>query len=216
MNDSLLAEWSKWNSVHDSDDQKKRVESAKLAKCTPIVFDPENGYAYYEGSLGKYETFLDRCSCPDFLRRHLPCKHMYRLAMELNLIEGPFLSYMHGGYPWKQAVELIEKYPEDVQRVFYDHFYTSRKSAAPYRKKKSPKMDILINDGYLIEYPDKETAKFKTVHLIEDFMVNPQKLNMYFSRKLYPPEYFNGYEMVPDDLPEDDVTAFLRERGFVK
>ena len=34
-----------------------------------------------------YDTTLSSCTCADFEKRKLPCKHIYRLAVELNLIE---------------------------------------------------------------------------------------------------------------------------------
>lgn len=32
-----------------------------------------------------YRVTLDSCTCPDFTYRHIPCKHMYRLALEVGL-----------------------------------------------------------------------------------------------------------------------------------
>ena len=32
-----------------------------------------------------YEVYLENCTCMDFMRRKLPCKHMYRLAHELGV-----------------------------------------------------------------------------------------------------------------------------------
>lgn len=211
----IMNVWSMWENDHDTTDQMKRLESGKQAACTPISVDKDGNFAYFESRRGKYETFLDRCSCTDFSRRNLPCKHMYRLAMELSLIDESYKSYIHGGYTWKESINIIESYPEEAQKEFYEHFTSSCRSSDPYRRKKNPQMDLLISSGVLIEYPEKETAKFKTVRLIEDFMVDKQKVKWYFSRKFYPPTYYDG-NMVehPDKLPEDEVTEFLRERGF--
>ncbi len=33
-----------------------------------------------------YRTTLNDCTCPDFQHRHQPCKHMYRIALELGLL----------------------------------------------------------------------------------------------------------------------------------
>ncbi|MDD6812446.1 MAG: hypothetical protein PUD93_11395 [Lachnospiraceae bacterium] len=80
--------WGKWeNSIHESEDSKKRIFSAQSASLTPVRIDTTDGMAYFQGRHGKYETFLDYCPCGDFHRRHLPCKHIYRLAMELDLID---------------------------------------------------------------------------------------------------------------------------------
>ena len=207
--------WSVWDGCHDTTDQQKRIASATTASCTPVFITPEESSGNFQSSRGNYETTLEHCNCGDFIRRHQPCKHMYRLAMEFGLLDLQYRSYSHGGYTWKQAIELLEELPEDVQKEFVNHFSSST-SASPYRRMKNPQMETLISAGYLIEYPENETAKYKTVHLIEDFMVDKQKLKWYFSRKFNPPTFFNGVEMEREELPEDEVTAFLRERGFVE
>lgn len=76
--------WSK--EVHTTDYALKRIQSAKSAKLTPVKIDTTDFYGYFQGSHGRYETFLDYCPCGDFLRSKLPCKHIYRLAMELGLM----------------------------------------------------------------------------------------------------------------------------------
>lgn len=213
-NMNISAEWSEWDYCHGSKDQEKRLASARAAACTPTFVDVQSAFAYFQGDHGRYETFLDRCDCADFRRRELPCKHMYRLALELGLLPGPYATYLHGGYTWTQAVEIVETYPDAVQQEFITHLHTRCKSSEPCRRKKCPELDALITGGVLEEYPEKETAKFKTVRLIEDFMADASKLKKYFSRKFSSSTYFDGENFIPEPLPDDDVTAFLRERGF--
>lgn len=70
--------------IHDSDKQKKKMESAASAKLTPVEpLDRKNGTAVFSGKSGVYKTALDVCPCGSFIRDRLPCKHMYRLAYEL-------------------------------------------------------------------------------------------------------------------------------------
>lgn len=75
-------------SVHENADQKKRFSSALTGKLIPLSVDFENQTGNFNGS-GKepYNTTLQTCTCSDFKRRKLPCKHIYRLAIELNLID---------------------------------------------------------------------------------------------------------------------------------
>ena len=209
--------WDKWNDVHSDPEQVKRFSSAAEAACTPVLVNSDDNFAYFQSKRGKYETFLDSCNCTDFKRRGLPCKHMYRLAMELHIMPGEYSSYSHGGYTWKQSVEIIERMSEEIQQYFYHScFYKAMKKNEPFRIKKASELDVLISSGFLVEYPDKETPKFKTVSVIEDFFVEKQKVHYYFSRKFNPRSYFNGVEMVEDPLPEDEITVFLRERGFAQ
>lgn len=80
--------WGQWDGFHDSDDQLKRQKSSSEKKLTPISVNPEQGTGIFKGS-GKsdYSTTLSNCTCIDFSRRKLPCKHMYRLAYELSLFD---------------------------------------------------------------------------------------------------------------------------------
>ncbi len=76
---------------HEGSDQQARLSSAAQAKTTPSQIDTENETATFEGSGKKpYTTTLNTCTCGDFLHRHLPCKHIYRLAMELGYIDCSF------------------------------------------------------------------------------------------------------------------------------
>lgn len=84
--------WNKWSDVHESPDQQKRVASAKKSACTPVSLDQSTCTGTFKGSSGTHTTSLDHCSCVDFNRRKLPCKHMYRLAMELGDFQTNFES----------------------------------------------------------------------------------------------------------------------------
>lgn len=88
MNEKALEKWkSSWDSsIHESDYAAKRIKSAKSAKLTPIKIDTDDCYGYFQGSHGRYETWLDLCPCGDFIRSKLPCKHIYRLAIELGIM----------------------------------------------------------------------------------------------------------------------------------
>lgn len=209
--------WNVWGDCHQLPDQQKRLATARTAACTPVSVDQAATSAIFQGKKGRYVSTLSHCDCEDFRRRSLPCKHIYRLALELGVIPGPFSSYRNGGYTWQQVVEIIEQFPEAVQEEFLHHFDSSRRSAAAYRRKKNPEMDVLITSGVLDEVAEKETPKFRTVRVAEDYLAGKRKVSWYFTRKLYPPSEldFDG-QLVPSALPEDDVTAFLRQRGFVK
>lgn len=120
--------WAKWKNIHDQPEQLKRLDSAKSAKLTPIKIDTDDFYGYFTGSSGKYETFLDHCSCIDYNRRKKPCKHMYRLAIELGLLtenvssdSSQIVVPKKDGVPLSVAVNLIESLNEDVQ-LFLKNF----------------------------------------------------------------------------------------------
>ncbi len=77
--------WSN-TELHNDSEQIKRQTSAKDKKLTPVNIDTSKNIGYFKGS-GKnpYAATLIDCTCGDFIRRRLPCKHMYRLAHEINV-----------------------------------------------------------------------------------------------------------------------------------
>ena len=77
--------WSKWNFV-DEGDAKFRKQRACEYRYTPLFLDKQNGCATFMGiDYEKYHTTLLKCECHDFLKHFRPCKHMYRLAHELDV-----------------------------------------------------------------------------------------------------------------------------------
>lgn len=78
----------KWpDEVHNSEEQKLRIEAAKhLDKCA-INYVNKTG-KFFNGK-GVEDTTLDGCTCADFKARQKPCLHMYCLAAKLTNIEKP-------------------------------------------------------------------------------------------------------------------------------
>ena len=79
--------WKKWDGVHDSNKQQERIARANSGDVTPFKICRNSRCALFIGhSDARYRTTLTNCSCPDFKNRKVPCKHMYYLAYELNVI----------------------------------------------------------------------------------------------------------------------------------
>lgn len=71
--------------VDSHPEQIRRIERAKGAKMSPTSIDYIEQTATFAGSGKKpYETTVDSCTCRDYFVRCLPCKHIYRLRMELD------------------------------------------------------------------------------------------------------------------------------------
>lgn len=77
-----LPDWSVWDdSIHMADGQSDRVQRA-LVQSFPVIRVKKGGVSVVRGSKGDlYNVSFEGCSCEDFKRRHLPCKHMYSLAI---------------------------------------------------------------------------------------------------------------------------------------
>lgn len=87
----LIPAFGPWDqSVHLQPDQVARIQRAQKPDVTPDSVDAEHQSCIIRGS-GKnpYYVTLSACTCNDFTKRHLPCKHIYRLAAELKIIQIP-------------------------------------------------------------------------------------------------------------------------------
>ena len=109
-----------WDSViHTQPDQIKRMASARKKDTSPSSVDKETKSAIFPGS-GKnpYTTSLNECTCGDFLRRHLPCKHIYRLAMELGIMDGRFNSGLNKNLALslQESVAIIENFTDEQEQ----------------------------------------------------------------------------------------------------
>lgn len=81
-------EFGKWDSsIHKEVEQLKRISTSQKIKAADIVINSTNKTAQIKGSDGIYDVTLDSCTCMDFSIRRLPCKHIYRLASELSLVD---------------------------------------------------------------------------------------------------------------------------------
>lgn len=118
--------------VHNKPDQQKRMMSATKSETTPAYINPENQTAEFPGKKYIYHTTLNSCDCFDFGSRQLPCKHIYRLAMELGLIESDFSSGVNKNeqFTWQEAVKILETLPFEVQEkvrfLLHDTIYRNK------------------------------------------------------------------------------------------
>ncbi len=84
------AKWCMWEMEHNDPEQRKRWTTASKDCSLVKMLDESQGVAIVSGNRGgEYTTSLVMCSCPDFAKRHKPCKHMYFLAHHLGVFD-PF------------------------------------------------------------------------------------------------------------------------------
>lgn len=84
----LGGRWAQWDGRHDVPPQQKRMKRAARPKFYAVSIDRDMGTASFQDE-HRYRTTLTYCSCPDYQKRHLPCKHMYYLAHELGIQDLP-------------------------------------------------------------------------------------------------------------------------------
>lgn len=85
----IIKDWLDWDySVHCD---KAQIDRQSRAIHYPFTFKikKRSKTATFSSTsiLPYYDTTLSSCTCMDFQERHLPCKHIYRLALELGIID---------------------------------------------------------------------------------------------------------------------------------
>jgi hypothetical protein len=68
------------DSANNTPEQQNRKKSALKLNVKEVNQEQQTGI------INDYEVTLDGCTCRDWFVRRLPCKHMYRLAHELGII----------------------------------------------------------------------------------------------------------------------------------
>ena len=152
--------WAKWDPAqHETEYAQKRIKSAQSAKLTPISIDRDEMCGHFQGSYGSYDTWLTECQCVDFARSQKPCKHIYRLAMELGVYSATFSTNKNAipvqgsqkKIPLEYTVELIDKLPVSAQEVLYDVVFRSTREQPEYWIERNSDYTALIESDLVRE-----------------------------------------------------------------
>lgn len=213
--------------THTTEYAQKRINSALSAKLTPVMISKEDMYGYFKGSSGRYETWLDTCACIDFIRGKLPCKHIYRLAMELGAMDGDFKTNKAAiPTPRKEKMSLTETI--DITETLSDAaqwllLRIAIENSSEKQKRVSslpPEVDILLEKGLIYKIPGK-SDKFAILKVSENIPL--RELHYYLHRKYDEETLFDvesgdliGRRLLDSDLPDDNATAELIKRGYYR
>lgn len=156
--------------IHTTDYALKRIKSAQSAKLTPIRIDATDFYGHFQGSHGRYETFLDYCPCGDFHRSNLPCKHVYRLAIELGLMDIKAESNQNAIVTPKNervnlddTIDIVESLSPDAQLTLLDIACNIRSTTPIYEITSNSIISELMACGIIIDSdPNNHKINFKT------------------------------------------------------
>lgn len=125
---SVIPAFGPWTEQdHQGKKQESAISKAQLSKTTPISVDSTAQTAIFWGS-GKepYQTSLSVCTCSEFVRFKVPCKHIYRLAMELGIVNFSYDTGMSSGeraamqISFEDAVGIIEALSPEAQHEIYN------------------------------------------------------------------------------------------------
>ena len=119
---TMIPAFGPWPEHPADADEEKRLASAQQSKTSPISIDKEHETGVFYGS-GKdpYQTSLASCTCNDFVRRKKPCKHVFRLAMELGIIDAAYKTGRSTGerneaqLSFADCLDLVEQLSDAAQ-----------------------------------------------------------------------------------------------------
>lgn len=110
----LKKDWSKWSRFHNEIEQCKRKVRVLDKKYTCVSINPHNGVGKFIGERDeRYTTTLKKCNCVDFQRRSKPCKHMYHLASQLELI-----NLASADDNFTQLTRTLKLLPDETLEIF--------------------------------------------------------------------------------------------------
>lgn len=124
---TMIPAFGPWTEHPADADEQKRLANAQQSKTTPTSIDREHETGVFYGS-GKdpYQTSLASCTCNDFVRRKKPCKHIFRLAMELGIIGADYKTGRSTGerneaqLSFADSIELVEQLSDAAQNEIKD------------------------------------------------------------------------------------------------
>ena len=132
---TMIPAFGPWPEHPADADEEKRLASAQQSKTSPISIDKEHETGVFYGS-GKdpYQTSLASCTCNDFVRRKKPCKHVFRLAMELGIIDAAYKTGRSTGerneaqLSFADCLDLVEQLSDAAQNEIKEMLrYTSER-----------------------------------------------------------------------------------------
>jgi len=192
MNERALELWkTSWaDEVHATDYARKRMKSAKSSKLTPIKIDSDDLYGYFQGSHGRYETWLDHCPCGDFIRSKLPCKHIYRLAMELGVINMDYSSnkidiptVRSERFSLEETVDIIESLPSEAQFYLLEIASTTSSSNRFFPVSEVDSIKSLLDSGMVLRATEDEAVMFEWGN-VNTLKANLKKLGLPYDKKM--------------------------------
>ena len=117
----IIKSWLDWEYRVHCDEAQIARQGRAMTYPFSFKVNKKNNTARFSSTseLPYYDTTLSSCDCFDFQERNLPCKHIYRLAVELNVIE--IIKRQGGGYDVEKLNEIkslddIDSDPEQVKR----------------------------------------------------------------------------------------------------
>lgn len=211
-----IPNWNKWeDSKHQSSEQIFRMKRAVYGGTMQILnFNSQTGEAFVHGQSGQdYIINSASCSCEDYQKRQLPCKHMYFVAINAPL-DAPPITSSFAEYNYTQSVQRSRKPPLNVTCMDYAILSNSNdQNLALYEVKGINPLTNRKNTVYVSAHSEadaiQQAIENKSGNLVEPFTVTFKESfsNAPTSRQL---NYaLDVLSYVPSDATSDDISCLL-------
>lgn len=174
----LKNNWNYWNNeIHLSFAQQLRLRRSFLNSIIVKSIDKNSSTGIYVGSNGEiYNTSNIKCSCSDFTKRKLPCKHMYHLVRFLNndlcIPIIPFNQF-HENLELKEVLSFVKTLSIEAQFTLAFIIYKSNYNASPVVVACDNSFEELLDNGIILktDNPELFVSTFKRNEL-NQFLIN--------------------------------------------
>lgn len=174
FSDTLMGELLS-QGLHTSEQAKRIVAALKDSMQLKAVHDLSFNVQGTSGNT--YTTTLNSCTCPDFIHRGIPCKHMYRVAVELGQ-----LCALSNNFDRETYIKFLTEKAEYEQKIDREYaIVTQKKQTFPFVAK-------LIEDA---EYKVAEAFAYALKIKKHPGLVTAKKVESYYSKKIAPLVYEN-------------------------
>lgn len=161
--------------IHAEREQLSRQEKACNPYSTPINIDSDNKCGVFKTPDKNCKTTLNSCECEDFNFNKKPCRHMYRLAIELNLFDPVTTVEVDPILP-KQItkadfINIAGKLTDEQLELLYKIAYSTRKYSNDYAiVNKGNDLDYLISLDLVKIHPEKDLILLREIQtLLKDY-----------------------------------------------
>lgn len=181
-NKHLNSQWLKWDieSHHSKDQYWRRRNSFEI---NPVLIDYHNLEGIFIGSNNEiYFNSLSSCDCMDYMKRNVPCKHMYRLFYEFeNGTVEDFdntLGSRETMYKLKQLEEKTVKEYIDISTNYKNNFYyTTSKNRKAIKQLLSESL-ITLDENKNFNIMLNQITKDDIVQLLKSLYIKDVKSSM--------------------------------------
>lgn len=168
--EAIQSDWAVISCDHDSYDQLNRQKRSIRTLPVYIGHNARCGFFLSSDMESIYTVFLFSCTCPDYEKRILPCKHMYRLFYELTV--GTIYTTGISGTDLDEIAGFVKL--SDQSKVSYIKIVRSLidRENRPLTTRKFPYIEEALESGLLLQSDAVDYVSLMNNHTKDEIMIS--------------------------------------------